>query len=154
MINEDLLEGLIQADEEKYVANVPSSVRQAIEPAVDKVNEAYRKAVEAAVQFRNRQSELENLISIYKTDLTSPVGDLCHRALTLSILREMEHDEEDRFARKQKLVFDAAVDKLNHTRDAVASWLRHNVIRYAGNQTELFVQEYLRAFPEISKEDY
>lgn len=31
--------------------------------------------------------------------------------------------------------------------DAIANWLRHNVIRYAGEQTELFVQEFLQAFP-------
>lgn len=29
----------------------------------------------------------------------------------------------------------------------IANWLRHNVIRYAGDQTELFVQEFLQAFP-------
>lgn len=31
--------------------------------------------------------------------------------------------------------------------DAIANWLRHNSIRYAGEQTELFVQEFLQAFP-------
>lgn len=32
--------------------------------------------------------------------------------------------------------------------DTIVNWLRHNVIRYAGAQTELFVQEFLQAFPQ------